>query len=160
LDSAPLSEVGIPGANETLARSRITSNGAIGAGYRGGSFALLAISFANAEPADRPGTELIAAQVSALESPPLTPGARGELSLILLEAPDSATARAIESVADGGDVGCGGDEVPVRVFGAVDGGDVGAFDDEGAVVGHAGLPAVSVSARREAARRTASRIFS
>ena len=49
---------------------------------------LFAISLANAEPADRPGTDLIAAQVSALESPSLLPGARGELSLILLEAPD------------------------------------------------------------------------
>lgn len=41
-----------------------------------------------ADEDERPGVELITAQISALESPPLSPKARGELSLILLEAPD------------------------------------------------------------------------
>jgi hypothetical protein len=44
-----------------------------------------------AEPSsdgERPGTELIRAQVQALDSPALAPGQRGELSLVLLEAPD------------------------------------------------------------------------
>lgn len=38
--------------------------------------------------AEHPGAELIAAQVRALELEPLAVGARGELSLVLLEAPD------------------------------------------------------------------------
>jgi hypothetical protein len=44
-----------------------------------------------AEPSpdeDHPGAELITAQARALDSPPLAPGQRGELSLVLLEAPD------------------------------------------------------------------------
>ncbi|PRP95490.1 hypothetical protein ENSA5_38420 [Enhygromyxa salina] len=36
----------------------------------------------------RPGTELITAQVQALETPAVEPGQRGELSLVLLEAPE------------------------------------------------------------------------
>jgi hypothetical protein len=50
---------------------------------------LLAVAHAS-EPDDRerPGTELITAQVRALDSDALAPGQRGELSLILLEAPD------------------------------------------------------------------------
>jgi hypothetical protein len=38
--------------------------------------------------AERPGTELITVQAQALDNPVLAPGQRGELSLVLLEAPD------------------------------------------------------------------------
>ncbi len=48
----------------------------------------MALLTAAAGTDERPGAELVAAQVSALESPPLVSGQRGELSLILLEAPD------------------------------------------------------------------------
>lgn len=44
---------------------------------------------AHADDGDaRPGTELITAKVRALETPTLAPGQRGELSLLLLEAPE------------------------------------------------------------------------
>jgi hypothetical protein len=49
---------------------------------------MVALLAAAAADGERPGAELITARVSALESPPLSPGQRGELSLILLEAPD------------------------------------------------------------------------
>ena len=38
--------------------------------------------------AGEPGAELIAAQAQALELEPVAPGARGELSLVLLDAPE------------------------------------------------------------------------
>jgi hypothetical protein len=40
------------------------------------------------QASERPGIELVTAQARALDSPTLAPGQRGELSLILLEAPD------------------------------------------------------------------------
>jgi hypothetical protein len=49
---------------------------------------LLSASASEPDPSERPGTELVTAQARALDSPALTPGQRGELSLILLEAPD------------------------------------------------------------------------
>lgn len=52
-----------------------------------GALALLAWA-SEPDDSERPGTELITAQVRALDSPTLTPGQRGELSLLLLEAPD------------------------------------------------------------------------
>ncbi len=51
------------------------------------SLAVLAL-LAPADEPERPGVELITAQVRALDSAPLSPGERGELSLVLLEAPD------------------------------------------------------------------------
>lgn len=48
----------------------------------------LGLLVAPANDAERPGAELITAQVQALGSPTLAPGQRGELSLILLETPD------------------------------------------------------------------------
>jgi hypothetical protein len=52
-----------------------------------GALALLA-STHESDDSQRPGIELITAQARALDSEPLAPGQRGELSLILLEAPD------------------------------------------------------------------------
>lgn len=52
-----------------------------------GTLVLLA-STSEPDASERPGAELITAQVRALDSPTLAPGQRGELSLILLEAPD------------------------------------------------------------------------
>jgi hypothetical protein len=53
------------------------------------ALALLAVAQAS-EPdeSERPGTELITARARALDGPALAPGQRGELSLVLLEAPD------------------------------------------------------------------------
>ena len=66
---------------------RVTASPTLGVG----AFALaLALLAADPDPdaSERPGTELITARARALDSPALAPGQRGELSLVLLEAPD------------------------------------------------------------------------
>jgi hypothetical protein len=54
----------------------------------GGGALALALAVLVTPASERPGTELITAQARALDGPTLAPGQRGELSLILLEAPD------------------------------------------------------------------------
>ncbi len=56
----------------------------------GGMRALLLVVLACWAEEGRPGVELIAAQVQALEVEPVAAAGRGELSLVLLEAPDRA----------------------------------------------------------------------
>jgi len=61
----------------------------------------LLLSLAGLLGADaRPGVERIAAQVQALELEPVRVGQRGELSLILLEAPDRALPLEVRLAAD------------------------------------------------------------
>jgi hypothetical protein len=60
----------------------------LGGGVLALALGVLVAQANESDDSERPGTELITAQVRALDSEPLAPGQRGELSLILLEAPD------------------------------------------------------------------------
>jgi hypothetical protein len=67
---------------------RVTASPTLGVGTFALALALLAAEPDDPDASERPGAELVAARARALDSPALTPGQRGELSLVLLEAPD------------------------------------------------------------------------
>jgi hypothetical protein len=64
---------------------RVTASPTLGVGIFALALALLA---EDSDVNERPGIELVTARARALDSPALAPGQRGELSLVLLEAPD------------------------------------------------------------------------